>query len=58
MEPPDRMADGGQHALHLVRAPLVEDELHTAVAEATGTGGRGASVLELDSALERRERLA
>ena len=43
------MADRSQHPLHLVLAAFVEDQLDPAGADPAGTGGSGASVLEVDA---------
>ncbi len=53
----DRVPDRGEHALHLVRATLVQHELDAAWTEPAGAGRRGAAVVELDALAEPAERL-
>jgi hypothetical protein len=56
VQPRDRVADGGQHPLDLVLAPFVDGELDACAAQPAGARGRRRPVLELDPALELRER--
>jgi hypothetical protein len=48
VETDDRMPDCLEHPLHLVLAPLVEDELDTARCKQSRRRRRGETVLELD----------
>src|SRR5262245_34209332 len=57
VQPPDRVADGGEHPLYLVLAALVDRELDSARAEPACAGGRGTAVVELDTLLESEQRV-
>src|SRR4029077_20046650 len=52
----DRVADLGEHALHLGLAALVEDPRDASPAHAAGARRSGAAVVEIDAALECGER--
>src|SRR5262249_57928732 len=49
VEAPDGVADGGQHPLHLMLAPLAECELDARGAETAGPRRRRLPVVELDA---------
>ena len=57
MQPRHRVADGREHPLDLVLAALVEDELDATRAEAAGSGGRGAAVVELHALAQALQRV-